>query len=114
MDIVAQTVAQLHGQIEVESVAQHGTTIRLLIPLRSGIEHVMVFRVQQQLFALPLQSVTAAKSANASIGQVVHLPLTYPRNSGDATDSQSKDVLLVKHADAHRSRDQSLARTPKN
>ncbi len=109
MDIVAQTVDQLHGQIEVESVADQGTTIRLLIPLRSGIENVMVFRVQEQLFALPLQSVTAAKSANASIGQVVHLPLTNRRSTSETADSQTKDVLLLKHADGLRSGHQQSA-----
>ncbi len=63
MDIVAKTIEQLHGRIEVDSVAGEGTTMRLMIPLRTGIEHVMVFRVSDQLFAIPMQSVTAAKSS---------------------------------------------------
>ena len=43
MDIVATTIQQLRGRIEIDSVAGQGTTIRLLVPLRTGIEHIMVF-----------------------------------------------------------------------
>lgn len=47
MDIVAKTIEKLHGRVEVDSVAGQGTTIRLTIPLRTGIEHVMVFSVRR-------------------------------------------------------------------
>ena len=66
MDIVATTIEQLKGRIEVDSVAGKGTHIRILIPLKSGIEHVMVFRSGEQLFALPMQAVSSAKRANGN------------------------------------------------
>ena len=66
MDIVATTVEQLKGRIEVDSVRGEGTKIRILIPLKSGIEHVMVFRSGDQLFGLPMQAVSSAKRANGS------------------------------------------------
>lgn len=61
MDVVASVLDRLRGQIEVESTAGQGTTVRLRIPLRSSIEHAMVFRVDGRLFALPMQFVQAAK-----------------------------------------------------
>ncbi len=68
MDIVATTIGQLKGRIEVDSERKLGTTIRILIPLKSGIEHVMVFRSGQQLFALPMQAVSSAKRETTKNG----------------------------------------------
>ncbi len=65
MDVVATTLDQMRGRIEIDSKSGQGTNMRLSIPLRSGIEHVMVFRSAGQLFALPMQTVTAAKSIQA-------------------------------------------------
>lgn len=62
MDVAATAIDRLHGRIEVESTPGRGTSMRLSIPLRSGIEHAMVFRVAGQLFALPMQSVSTAQS----------------------------------------------------
>ena len=53
MNIVANTINQLHGRVEVDSASGQGSTMRLLVPLRTGIEHVMVFRCEEQLFASP-------------------------------------------------------------
>ncbi|MBT6154038.1 MAG: response regulator [Planctomycetaceae bacterium] len=60
MDVVASTLRRMHARVDVESEPGQGTTIRLRIPLRSVIEHTMVFRCGGQLFALPVQSVRAA------------------------------------------------------
>lgn len=60
MDIVATTLARLGGWIDVDSVSGQGTSVRLSVPLRSAIEHLMVFRCGQQYFALPLLSVQSA------------------------------------------------------
>jgi chemosensory pili system protein ChpA (sensor histidine kinase/response regulator) len=61
LDVVASVADRLRGQIEVESSTGKGTTVRLRIPLRSSIEHTMVFRVDGHLFALPMQYVQAAR-----------------------------------------------------
>ncbi len=60
MDVVATTLEQLQSWIEVESEPGQGTTIRLLVPLHSVIEHVMVFRSGGQEFAVPTQFVKSA------------------------------------------------------
>ena len=62
MDVVATAVEEMRGRIEIDSTSGEGTSIRLMIPLRTGIEHVMVFQSGSQLFALPMQSITSAKS----------------------------------------------------
>lgn len=92
MDVVATTLQQLKGRIEVESVTGQGTTIRLLIPLRTGIEHVMVFRTDDQLFALPMRSVTAAKATNKGLGKVTRLALT---GTGNKRSSGNGEVLVL-------------------
>ena len=98
MDVVATTLEQLHGRIEVESKTGQGTTIRLLIPLRTGIEHVMVFRSDDQLFALPMQSITAAKSSNTGIENVTRLSLSNTNSGATRTRSESEngDGLVLK------------------
>lgn len=62
MDVVTQVVDRMRGQVDVESTPGNGTTVRLRIPLSSGIEHAMVVRVDGQLFALPMQHVHGANS----------------------------------------------------
>ncbi len=61
MDVVATAIDQMHGRIETDSVSGQGTMIRLSIPLRSGIEHAMVFR-SGLLFAIPMHAVSAAQN----------------------------------------------------
>ncbi len=92
MDVVANTLEQLKGRIEVDSVSGKGTTIRLLIPLRTGIEHVMVFRSDDQLFALPMRSVTAAKATNTGLDRVTRLAVSGNSNRQNAG---SGEVLVL-------------------
>lgn len=65
MDVVATAIDRLHGRIEIDSAPGKGTTIRLSIPLRSGIEHAMVFRSGGQLFAVPMHSVSSVQNSAA-------------------------------------------------
>ena len=104
MDIVATTVEQLKGRIEVDSIRGEGTKIRILIPLKSGIEHVMVFRAGDQLFGLPMQAVSSAKRANGSnavsVSGVFGLDTL---NSGE-----EGDILHVRRAGTAGSKDTSV------
>ncbi|MEM9828173.1 MAG: response regulator, partial [Planctomycetota bacterium] len=60
MDVVATTLNRMRGWLEVDSEPGKGTRIRLSFPLPSVIQHVMVFRSNEQLFAIPMPSVQAA------------------------------------------------------
>ena len=64
MDIVSTTLEQMRGRIDIESEANVGTTMRMIVPLRSAIEHVMVFKASNQLFALPTQAVVSVNRAS--------------------------------------------------
>ena len=66
MDVVASAIEKMHGRIEITSNQGKGTTMRFTIPLRSGIEHVLVFRTAGQLFALPMQSVETTRKGPTS------------------------------------------------
>jgi chemosensory pili system protein ChpA (sensor histidine kinase/response regulator) len=60
MDVVAHTLDRMHSWVEVESNPGQGTLVRLTVPLRSIIEHAMVFRAGEQLFAVPMQYIKNA------------------------------------------------------
>lgn len=78
MDVVAETLHRMSSWVEVDSAPNHGTRIRLSIPLRSVIEPAMVFRCAGQLLAVPMQVVHCAgeaKLANRNSGsQGIALP----------------------------------------
>ena len=92
MDVVATTLEEMHGRIEVESVTGKGTTIRLVIPRRTGIEHVMVFRSHDQLYALPMQSIVAAKQSRKGFESL--WKLNFSRNA----NQRSNNVLIFKRS----------------
>jgi chemotaxis protein histidine kinase CheA/CheY-like chemotaxis protein len=92
MDVVATTLEEMRGRIEVESVSGKGTTIRLVIPRRTGIEHVMVFRSHDQLYALPMQSIVAAKQSRKGFESL--WKLNFSRNA----NQRSSNVLIFKRS----------------
>ena len=57
MDVVAGSVEELHGWVELESKKGEGTCIRLLVPRSSFIESTLVFRLGEQYFAFPTRFV---------------------------------------------------------
>ncbi len=97
MDIVAEVVSKLQGRIEVDSITGDGTTMRLSIPLRSGIEHVMVFRVGAQLFAVPMQSVCGVKNSRAVNPNVNIRRLASVLDLQHSDQKDDEDVLLFNH-----------------
>jgi chemotaxis protein histidine kinase CheA len=70
MDVVAATLDRMRGWVEVESTPGHGMTIRLTVPLRSVIEHAMVFRAAGQLFAVPMPYVQQAAVWDSDVEQL--------------------------------------------
>jgi chemosensory pili system protein ChpA (sensor histidine kinase/response regulator) len=86
LDVVATTLERIHSWIEVDSVPGHGTVVRLLIPLRSVIEHVMVFRAGGQEFGIPTQFIRYAGSASST--DTSDLPLTHISQIFEQLDSR--------------------------
>ena len=59
MDVVANVIRRLYGRIEIDSKPGKGTTFSISIPLRSGIEHVLIVESDDQLYAIPTHSVAS-------------------------------------------------------
>ena len=94
MDVVAATLQRMRGWLEIDSEPQQGTRIRLSFPLPSVIQHAMVFRCADQLFALPMQSVRSVGEAAKS-----DIYLDFSRVMGDhqsrTIDAYQKIVLAA-------------------
>ena len=97
MDVVAGAINQLQGRIEIDSHPGSGTTMRVSIPLKNGIEHMMIFRSQNQLFGLPMQSVAGAFSKSKTETQNTRtLELSYDRGLQPAQPTDQQQVLILK------------------
>ncbi len=57
MDVVRTNLKKLNGSIEIDSQAAKGSTIKLRLPLTLAILPVLLVRVRQEIYALPLRSV---------------------------------------------------------
>ena len=102
MDVVMTTVQQMRGRIEIDSAAGQGTSMTIYIPARSGIEHVMVFRAAEQLFALPMQAVANVQHDPAG-AQYVSLASALGVNI--ATSQNSGDVLFLRNSTHSKNRE---------
>ena len=58
MDVVKTRVAELGGTLQVRSRLGHGSTLELTVPLTLAILRVLMVRVGDRLFALPLGNVS--------------------------------------------------------
>ena len=97
MDVVAETLNRMRSWVEVDSSPGHGTQVRLSIPLRSVIEHTMVFRAGGQLFAVPMQFVHNAADAQlgaASAFQGPSLQIADLMNGQRCPDELCQRLLL--------------------
>lgn len=105
MDVVAVTLEQLRGWVEVDSTPGQGTTVRLTVPLRSTIEHTMVFRVGSQLFGLPLQWVHRAvdgpsqmANLDSATSEAVTRAVPFASLIGTYDDGTEGAVLVLEQA----------------
>ena len=57
LDVVQSVLHRLKGSVGVESTPGKGTTFRLRLPLTLAIIKAILFRVEQRLYAVPLNSV---------------------------------------------------------
>ena len=54
MDVVQRNIAEMKGQVEIESISGEGTTIGLRLPLTLAILDGMTLRVGNEIFIMPL------------------------------------------------------------
>ncbi|MDX9702518.1 MAG: chemotaxis protein CheA [Candidatus Auribacterota bacterium] len=57
MDVVRDNISKLNGRIDVKTELGKGTKISLILPLTLAIVETIMVRVNQNYFAIPLQSV---------------------------------------------------------
>jgi two-component system, chemotaxis family, sensor kinase CheA len=57
MDVVRSNLKKLNGSVELDTRPGHGTTVRLHLPLTLAILPVLLVRVAEEIYALPLRSV---------------------------------------------------------
>lgn len=87
MDVVRTNIQKLNGRIDINSVVGHGTTITISLPLTLAILPVLVVRLGDQPFAVPLSMVREIIPINA--GEI-------QRVSGRATMVVRDEVLPVR------------------
>jgi two-component system, chemotaxis family, sensor kinase CheA len=66
MDVVKTRVAELGGTLRVHSRLGHGSTLELTVPLTLAILRVLMVRVGDRLFALPLGNVSEVFELDAA------------------------------------------------
>lgn len=66
MDIVQSVLQRLKGRVEIDTHAGQGTTFRLKLPLTLAIIKALLFRVEQRLYAISLNTVAEIARANES------------------------------------------------
>jgi len=57
LDVVRDRIERLKGRVEIQSVKGKGTTIQMELPLTIAIIHVLLVKVQEKVFAIPLLGV---------------------------------------------------------
>ncbi len=81
LDVVQSVLGRLKGSVQIETVLGRGTTFRLRLPLTLAIIRALLFRVEQRLYALPLNAVAEiARAFEKDIHQVEHYDVLQLRN----------------------------------
>ncbi len=81
LDVVQSVLQRLKGSVEIETRAGQGTTFRLKLPLTLAIIKALLFRVEQRLYAIPLNAVAEITRAKESdLHQVERREVLHLRN----------------------------------
>jgi two-component system, chemotaxis family, sensor kinase CheA len=71
LDVVQTVLHRLKGSVDIETKIGKGTTFRLKLPLTLAIIKALLFRVEQRLYAVPLNAVAEiARAREADVHQV--------------------------------------------
>ena len=113
LDVVQSVLGHLKGTVEIETAPGRGTTFRLRLPLTLAIIRALMFRVEQRLYALPLNAVAEiARTVEEDIHRVEHYDVLQLRNdvlpllrlgsqppSGPETARRKVFVLVISSGD---------------
>jgi two-component system chemotaxis sensor kinase CheA len=113
LDVVQSVLGRLKGTVQIETARGRGTTFRLRLPLTLAIIRALMFRVEQRLYALPLNTVAEiARTVEADIHRVEHYDVLQLRNdvlpllrlgsqppSGPETARRKVFVLVINSGD---------------
>ncbi len=113
LDVVQSVLGRLKGTVEIETAPGRGTTFRLRLPLTLAIIRALMFRVEQRLYALPLNAVAEiTRTFEGDIHQVEHYDVLQLRNdvlpllrlgstppSGPETARRKVFVLVISSGD---------------
>jgi two-component system, chemotaxis family, sensor kinase CheA len=81
LDVVQSVLGRLKGTVQIETAVGRGTTFRLRLPLTLAIIRALMFRVEERLYALPLNAVAEiARTVEEDIHQVEHYDVLQLRN----------------------------------
>lgn len=106
LDVVQSVLQRLKGTVEIESRPGQGATFRLKLPLTLAIIKALLFRVEQRLYAIPLNAVAEIARARESDLHTVDyyevlqlrdqvLPLLRLGRRSNATNRSGKIFVLV-------------------
>ena len=113
LDVVRSVLARLKGTVQIDTAVGRGTTFRLRLPLTLAILRALLFRVDNRLYALPLNAVAEiTRTTEENIHQVEHyevlqlrddvlplLRLSSARQPGSESGSSKVFVLVINHGD---------------
>ncbi|MGA8310949.1 MAG: chemotaxis protein CheA [Terriglobales bacterium] len=107
LDVVQTVLHRLKGSVDIETRVGHSTTFRMKLPLTLAIIKALLFRVEQRLYAVPLNAVAEiARARESDVHQVQNyevlqlrdrvLPLVrLGRAPGAGTETSGKIFVLV-------------------
>jgi two-component system chemotaxis sensor kinase CheA len=73
LDVVQSVLQRMKGTAQIETEAGRGTTFRLRLPLTLAIIRALLFRVEERLYAIPLNTVVEiARTMESEIHEVEH------------------------------------------
>lgn len=82
LDVVQSVLARLKGTVQIATEAGRGTTFRLRLPLTLAIIKALLFRVEERLYAIPLNAVAEiTRTHEEHIYQVEHYDVLQLRNA---------------------------------
>jgi two-component system chemotaxis sensor kinase CheA len=81
LDVVHSVLERLKGTVQIETVAGRGTTFRLRLPLTLAIIKALLFRVEERLYAIPLNTVAEiARSREEEVRRIEQYEVLQLRN----------------------------------